>query len=164
MGDSQAPAEPGNEQGAGRFGFVTAHGKGGRSVDAAQDEHREAFCFASIWFNLPTSCRLLHMYSRKDARRLWSAATSLSFEGGFSSVEKSFCHRSTFQYLRSKYPTTLGRRTSCLLSCFTLTPGTHDCRSQRGRDRSAPFKRQFRSIFVASTNPGHLLDAHACPV
>jgi len=37
-------------------------------------------------------------------------------------------------------------------------------RVKEEEDRSAPFKRQFRSVFGASTNPGHLLDAHACPV
>ena len=93
-----------NRQGAGRtrFDCHDTEPPGVRSAGAPQDEHREAFCFASIWFSLPTSCRLPHICSRNDARSPRSAATSLSLEGAFSSVEKSFLHSSTFQYLRQR--------------------------------------------------------------
>ena len=101
---SQAPAVLRNRQGAGRtrFDCHDTEPPGVRSAGAPQDEHREAFCFASIWFSLPTSCRLPHICSRNDARSPRSAATSLSLEGAFSSVEKSFLHSSTFQYLRQR--------------------------------------------------------------
>jgi hypothetical protein len=62
---------------------VTAHGNGVGGLLLRQQ-----------LVQLVVSSWLLHMYPKKTLRRLWSVATSLSFE-------KSFCHISTFQYLWS---------------------------------------------------------------
>jgi hypothetical protein len=53
-------------------------------------------------------------------------------------------------------PTTFG------MDLLLRTNSTHaPLTSQKGRDHNAPFKQLLRLIIVASTNLGHLLDAHA---